>query len=103
MQKTRFRLGKILQQLGYITEQQLEEALQIQQSSYELIGAILMRLGYITSDQLAQAQAYQFGVDYEEVRLNDISQEVKRLIPAHLAAICECFPCARSGIAWWSP
>jgi type IV pilus assembly protein PilB len=85
MQKTRFRLGKILQQLGYITEQQLEEALQIQQSSYELIGAILMRLGYITSDQLAQAQAYQFGVDYEEVRLNDISQEVKRLIPAHLA------------------
>ncbi len=49
--KVRLRLGEILCQLGFITPDQLEEALQIQQSTRELLGQILQRLGYITSEQ----------------------------------------------------
>ncbi|MGC8784727.1 MAG: GspE/PulE family protein [Armatimonadota bacterium] len=85
MHKTRLRIGEILLQMGYITQEQLEEALQQQQSTRELLGEILIRLGYITSEQLAQAQAFQFGVDYERVNLNSIPQEVRNLIPAYLA------------------
>jgi type IV pilus assembly protein PilB len=85
MQKTRLRIGEILLQLGFITGEQLEQALNIQKETQELLGQILMRLGYINSDQLAEAQAHQFGVDYERVNLNDIAPEVRNLIPAHLA------------------
>ena len=85
MHKTRLRLGEILLQLGFITGEQLEQALNIQKETQELLGQILMRLGYINSDQLAEAQAHQFGVDYERVNLNDIAPEVRNLIPAHLA------------------
>jgi type IV pilus assembly protein PilB len=85
MQKTRLRIGEILLQLGFITGEQLEQALNIQKETQELLGQILMRLGYINSDQLAEAQAYQFGVDYEKVNLNVIPPEVRNLIPAHLA------------------
>lgn len=83
--KNRLRLGEILCQLGFLTTEQLEEALQIQQSSRELLGQILQRLGYVTSEQLARAQAYQFGVDYEQIDLRSISPEVRDLIPPHLA------------------
>jgi type IV pilus assembly protein PilB len=85
MHKTRLRIGEILLQLGFITGEQLEQALNIQKETQELLGQILMRLGYINSDQLAEAQAHQFGVDYERVNLNDIAPEVRNLIPAHLA------------------
>jgi type IV pilus assembly protein PilB len=85
MHKARLRIGEILLQLGFITAEQLEQALQIQRETHDLLGQILIRLGYINSDQLAEAQAHQFGVEYEKVNLNDISSEVRSLIPAHLA------------------
>jgi type IV pilus assembly protein PilB len=85
MHKARLRIGEILLQLGFITAEQLEQALQIQRETHNLLGQILIRLGYINSDQLAEAQAHQFGVEYEKVNLNDISSEVRSLIPAHLA------------------
>lgn len=85
MQRGRLRIGEILVQLGYITSEQLDEALQIQQSTRELLGEILQRLGYITSEQLARAQAYQFGVDYERLNLQSIEPDVRHVIPAYLA------------------
>ncbi|MCS6831724.1 MAG: ATPase, T2SS/T4P/T4SS family [bacterium] len=85
MQRGRLRIGEILAQLGYITQEQLEEALRIQQSTRELLGEVLQRLGYITAEQLAQAQAYQFGVDYERLNLNSISPDVRNIVPAYLA------------------
>lgn len=85
MHKGRLRIGEILIQLGYITPEQLNEALRIQQSTQELLGQILRRLGYINGEQLARAQAYQFGVEYEHINLNSISSEMRNIIPAYLA------------------
>lgn len=85
MQRGRLRIGEILLQLGYITPEQLEEALQIQQSTRELLGEVLQRLGYITPEQLARAQAYQFGVDYERINPQSIAPDVRSAIPAYLA------------------
>jgi type IV pilus assembly protein PilB len=85
MHKARLRIGEILLQMGYITQEQLEEALERQKSSRELLGEALIRLGYINSEQLAQAQAFQFGVEYERINLNSITQDVRNLIPAYLA------------------
>ncbi|GIV14642.1 MAG: type II secretion system protein E [Armatimonadota bacterium] len=85
MHKARLRIGEILLQMGYITQEQLQEALELQRSTRELLGEVLIRLGYITSEQLAQAQAFQFGVEYERVNLNSIPQDVRNLVPAYLA------------------
>lgn len=95
MQRSRLRIGEILVQMGYVTPDQMEEALQIQRSTRELVGEILIRLGYITREQLARAQAHQFGVDYERVNLQNISPEIRQIIPAHMARQLRVLPLRR--------
>ena len=50
------QLGKILLCMGYITDEQLEEVLNIQQQNPgSLIGLLLINQGAITEQQLSQA------------------------------------------------
>lgn len=81
----RRKLGQILIDLGYITDQQLEEALHQQQSTGELIGQVLIRLGYIDTEQLAHAQAEQFEVAYEKILPESVFPEAVEKVPATLA------------------
>lgn len=50
----RTSLGDILIDAGWITREQLHEALEVQKSQQQL-GRILVTLGYLTEDQLSEA------------------------------------------------
>ena len=68
------RLGQILVDLGFITDEQLEMLLEEQeQRPGELLGKIAEDMGLITDEQLAQALAEQMGmqvVNLSEIELN---------------------------------
>jgi type II secretory ATPase GspE/PulE/Tfp pilus assembly ATPase PilB-like protein len=58
----RLRLGEILTRAGVISEAQLQVALAKQQLTREPIGEILISLGYVTSEQIRNALELQYGV-----------------------------------------
>jgi len=65
------RIGQILVDLGFISDEQLEVLLEEQQQRPgELLGQIAISLGLITDDQLAQGLAEQMGM--QVVSLSDV-------------------------------
>ena len=66
------RIGQILVDLGFITDEQLEVILdEQQQRPGALLGRIAEDMGLITDDQLAQALAEQLNM--QTVQLSDVS------------------------------
>nr|MDK2850431.1 type pilus assembly protein PilB [Candidatus Cloacimonadota bacterium] len=76
------RLGEILVHEGYVTEEQLKEAL-IKQTNFGLkIGETLIKIGYLTEKQLLNALHLQLGYDVvKESELMDLDLKVVSLIP----------------------
>ena len=67
------RTGEILLEMGLITPQQLEEALDEQKRSHLRIGEILLQRGWIKGAELTKALARRLGVqflDLEEMRVD---------------------------------
>lgn len=57
------RLGQILVDLGYLSEDQLWDVLEEQkQSPGEILGQVALKLGLINNDQLTEALAEQWGM-----------------------------------------
>jgi len=56
------RLGELLCSLKLISRQQLEQALEVQKASPAPLGTIVVGLGFVSEDQLLNALAAQYGV-----------------------------------------
>ena len=58
---SRKRLGDILVEAGFLSQDQIQEALEDQKRSGEKLGDILIRLGMITPEAIADALSMHFG------------------------------------------
>jgi len=58
------RLGGILVSEGILTEQQVEEAVALQQKEGGRLGDILVQLGYVTDEQIVIALSKQLFIPY---------------------------------------
>jgi type IV pilus assembly protein PilB len=58
------RVGDILLSQGKLTEEELEQALELQDKNSKHLGAVLLELGYVEPADLAQALAQRFNMDY---------------------------------------
>jgi type IV pilus assembly protein PilB len=75
------KLGQVLVESGYINEQQLEEALRIQQSSKgKKLGSILLDIGIITEEQLMDALQRRLNVPLADIRNITVPMEVVQLM-----------------------
>lgn len=90
-------LGEFLIEDGVITKAQLEEALERQKETGELLGEILVKLGFATEQDVASVVALQYGIPYLPVRQCDIDKELLKLIPKEVAVRYRCFPISRIG------
>ena len=80
------RLGDVLIEYGYITEQQLQTALaQQKQFKGKLLGSILIDLGYITEKQMLEALARRLGIRMVEISSISVDVEAVRRIPRQMA------------------
>lgn len=70
----RIRIGDLLVQKGYITDDQLSQALEEQREKKQRLGEVLISLGFVSEEQFASVYCDQSGiepVDLKEIKLNE--------------------------------
>ncbi len=86
------RIGELLVQEGWITVEQLNQALDDQRTSGERIGAILIRMGLIDEDVLVEFLGKQYRAPTVDPSKLNVSKEVLGLIPITTAQKYQAIP-----------
>jgi len=79
------RLGELLVAQGLLTADQVRQALAEQQTTGEFLGRIAVRRGWISDEQLLDALSRQFHIPQLHLREATIAHEVIEALPAKLA------------------
>jgi type IV pilus assembly protein PilB len=79
------QLGQILIELGYITPDQLEQALAEHQRTPKSLGRVLIDLGMIKEGDLVRALAEQVGLEFVDLSEHPVDPTATTLLPEALA------------------
>ena len=92
------KLGERLIAKGLITKRQLDSALAEQRKTNELLGKLLQRLGYVSEDKILAELAEQANIEKVDISSYTISPKAIRLLPEGLARSCGAIPlCIKDG------
>ena len=90
--KTKLKLGEILIEQGAITPLQLDEALQRQHLTGDLLGRTLVSMGYVNEQAIIEALSVQQGMDRIDVTHTNVAPEVLKLISSDVARFYNVLP-----------
>ncbi len=79
------RLGEMLVSSGLITTAQLNEALELQRSSGGKLGQLLIHKKFIEERRLLEFLSKQFGIEFIDLRVQNIPIETLNIIPENIA------------------
>lgn len=79
--KKKLRLGDALVLSGAITDAQLGKGLELQKGTGKKLGEILVDAGFLTEDNLVKTLSEQLGYDVVDLQNRLISEEVLNLVP----------------------
>lgn len=88
----RIRIGDKLVEYGYITEEQLKQALSIQKKTNKRIGEVLIDEGIITAELLTKVLKELLNVDKVTLTSVNIDSEAVRKIPQNICKRYKVFP-----------
>jgi type IV pilus assembly protein PilB len=91
------RLGDMLVKAALITREQLNQALQQQQTGGGRIGTNLVKLGFISEDDITSFLSRQYGVPSINLSHFEIDTNVIKLIPSEIAQKHQVIPINRTG------
>ena len=92
------KLGQILVDLGYLTEDQLWDVLEEQKQSHgEISGQVAVRMGLVTNAQVTEALAEQWGMPVVNLPETNIPAKVLELVPETMAEIYKIMPVSLKG------
>ena len=102
------RLGEILVELGYATNEDVDAALGRNTDQRLLLGTRLLRAGVIDDIELARALGIRLGVGFSDLtRTTDITQEAVGRLPERIARRYTLIPLKLDGntlsVAMWNP
>ena len=84
--KTNVRIGEVLMERNYITQEQMEQALAYQKEHREKrVGQILIELGFVTETQVIEALAARLGLEIVSIGQMQVDLTAVRMIPRELA------------------
>lgn len=87
------RLGQILVDLGYLTEDQLWDVLEEQkQTQGEIIGQVAIRMGFVNEGQVTEALAEQWGMPVVNLAETTIPAKALELVPQTMADVYKIVP-----------
>ena len=87
------KLGQILVDLGYLSDDQLWDVLEEQkQSAGEVIGRVAVRLGLVTDAQVTEGLAEQWGMPVVNLQETNIPAKVLEMVPQTMAEIYKIMP-----------
>jgi type IV pilus assembly protein PilB len=91
-------LGQILLEKGVITQDQLDDALNVQRNAAgQKIGAVLVDLGYANQQAVDQAYAEQLGYPYLDLDKTPLDKEVAKVLPLSIIRRHKAVPIRRNG------
>jgi MSHA biogenesis protein MshE len=79
------RLGELLVQQQLIQPEQLASALEQQRKTGRRLGRVLVEAGYVTEEAISQALAKQLNIPYINLKYFNVEPKVARLLPEILA------------------
>lgn len=82
---TKKRLGDLLVELGYITEDQVKDAIKVQKATGKRLGRIFVEQGLITEESLLNLLELQLGIPRIDLELIDIDMKAVSTISEALA------------------
>jgi general secretion pathway protein E len=89
----KFKLGELLLKYTSLTEDQLEEALELQKDSGMLIGEILLKKNYIHPHNIVKVMCVQIDIPYlTEIKVDEIDENLTIDIPINYAKHNELIP-----------
>ncbi|MBI2469822.1 MAG: Flp pilus assembly complex ATPase component TadA [Planctomycetes bacterium] len=84
--------GQILKDKGFVTENQIQEALAIQKQKGGLIGDILVSLHYVSNEHIMIALSEYLGLEIVSIEGVDIPSEIIKMIPPAIAQLYRIIP-----------
>lgn len=94
---TRRHIGDILLEENLITQEQLEQALEVQKTSSERLGRILTDLGFASERDVLGAYALQLGVPLFDPATTSVDDSVAKVLPQSLIKRYNAVPIRRDG------
>jgi type IV pilus assembly protein PilB len=89
------KLGRVLTKMGKVTREQVQEAIDIQQTKKAKIGEILVELGYVTKKDVLEALAGQQGLAfYDLAGVDSLDAAAVEAVPAETAQAYQVVPIA---------
>jgi len=86
------RLGQALQEGGFITQEQLNKARELSQSSGKRLTDVLQEQGFTSREILTSALSFQFKIPVVNLKQAEIDPKALQLIPEEFAREHEVFP-----------
>jgi len=78
-------LGDILVEKGIITQEQYQQAKEVQKSAPGDLGVIIMDLNFASEKEVAQARATELGLQFVDLSRMAIDPEAIKAVPEHIA------------------
>src|SRR5437867_4305808 len=91
------KIGEMLLKAGYISQEQLNEALEHQKKNGGKIGYNLVKMGFVREDDITDLLSEQYGVPSINLRHFEIDESVIKLIPTEVAQKYLVIPVNRTG------
>ncbi|MCI4624746.1 MAG: Flp pilus assembly complex ATPase component TadA [Candidatus Magnetoovum sp. WYHC-5] len=86
------KLGEILKEKGYVTDEKFEVAMTQQKITGVLLGETLQKLGFVSAKEMAQTLAEQSDMEYLNLSEYSIPSDVLKLVPQAMAQRFEFIP-----------
>ena len=99
MTKTYSRFGQRLVERGIITQQQLDEAIQKQQTSmsHRKLGEVLLRMNFISKSHITEGLADQLDIPVVDLSQREIPERIRGLIDGGVATLYRVIPIEERG------
>lgn len=92
------KLGEILIEQGTIVPRQLEQALERQKREPgKLLGKVLIEMGHVSEEDIVVALATQFNIPYLPIANFSVDEKIKKLLSPELIRKHLCVPLDRIG------
>ncbi len=91
------KIGQLLLEAGYVTAQQVEQALRIQKSTRERICSILIDLGHLSEESFLEFLSQTPGMASIDISSIKIDAQVMNLVPEEIARRLELVPIGQLG------
>lgn len=97
MLQSRKRLGDLLYEAGLLTDAQLNKALSVHKKTGARLGRVLINLGYITEERMIEVLEIQLGMPHVNLENVRIPRDIAALIPESVAERYQVIPIACEG------